>query len=75
MFVSSTKPYLVLVGRFEFVVEHLLVEDGAGAARDGRYDPHPVGRRAPAQPHLVLHVLHERLGGRVVVRDGHTLRL
>lgn len=63
--------HLVLKGRCETVVEHLLVEDWGDAARHGRHDPHPVARAAAPHPVLILHVLHERLGGRVMVHDGH----
>lgn len=67
--------YLVLEGGREAVVEHLLMEDGGDAARHRRDDPHPVGRAAPAAPVLVLHVLDEGLGGRVVIHDGHLVAL
>lgn len=63
--------HLVLKGGCETVVEHLLVEDWGDAARHGRHDPHPVARAAAPHPVLILHVLHERLGGRVMVHDGH----
>lgn len=67
--------YLVLEGGREAVVEHLLMEDRGDAARHRRDDPHPVGRAAPAAPVLVLHVLDEGLGGRVVIHDGHLVTL
>lgn len=67
--------HLVLEGGGEAVVEHLLVEDGRDAPGHGRDDPDPVPRAAAAHTVLVLHVLHEGLGGRVVVHDGHLGRL
>lgn len=63
--------HLVLKGGCETVVEHLLVKDWGDAARHGRHDPHPVTRAATPHPVLILHVLHERLGGRVMVHNGH----
>lgn len=67
--------HLVLEGGRQAVVEHLLVEDGGDAARHGRHDPDPVGRTAPPAAVLVLHVLDEGLGGRVVIHDGHLVTL
>lgn len=61
----------VFVGRFQFVEKHFLVEHlGEGAAHRRHY-PDPVRGAPSPRLLLVLHVLHERLGGRVVVRDGH----
>ncbi len=62
---------LVLVGGLQLVVEHFLVEDGRQRAADGRDDPHPVGGTAPAKAVFILQVLHEGLGGGVVVHYGH----
>lgn len=61
----------VFVWRFQFVEKHFLVEHlGEGAAHRRHY-PDPVRGAPSPRLLLVLHVLHERLGGRVVVRDGH----
>ena len=57
------------------IVEHLLVENGGDTPRNGRDYPDPVGRAAPAQTLLILHVFQEGLGRRVVVRDGHVVFL
>ena len=51
------------------------MEDGSEGAAHGRDDPHPVGRTAATQPLLVLQVLHEGVGGCVVIRDRHACRL
>ena len=71
MTLPSFFSHLVLKGRGEAVVEHLLVENGRDASGHGRHDPHPVSGTAAAHPILVLHVLHEGLGGRVMVYYGH----
>lgn len=63
--------YLVAEGRGQDVVDHLLVEDGREAARDGGHDPGPVGGAAPPGLLLVVQVLHEGHCGGVVVHDGH----
>jgi hypothetical protein len=79
--VSRTEPdwdwgtHLVLVRRLQIVEGHLLVEDGSGGARERRHDPDPVGGTAVAEAHLVLQVLHEGLGGGVVVHYGDALLL
>lgn len=65
---------LVLVGGLQVVQGHLLVEDGREGARDGRHDPHPVGRAPASLPVLVGEELHEGLGHGVVVDQRH-LRL
>lgn len=63
--------HLVAEGGAQVVVDHLLVEDRCETAREGGHDPGPV-RRAPAPcPPLCCQVLHEGLGGCVVVHDGH----
>lgn len=67
--------YLVVIEGREDIVQHLLVEDGGDAARHGRHDPHPVCGAAAPRAELALHVLHEGLGGRVVIHDGHILLL
>lgn len=67
----------VFIGRFQFVEKHFLVEHLGEGATHRRHYPDPV-RGAPSPRLLfVLHVLHERLGGRVVVRDGnaHLLKI
>ena len=51
------------------------MENWGDAARHWWDDPHPVSRAAPAAPVLVLHVLDEGLGGRVVIHDGHLVAL
>lgn len=66
---------LVFKGGGKPVVEHLLVEDRGDAAGHGGHDPHPVGRAAAPAAVLILHVLNEGLGGRVVVHDGHFVTL
>lgn len=66
---------LVFEGGGEPVVEHLLMENRGDAARHGGHNPHPVGRAAPPAAVLILHVLNERLGGRVVVNNGHFVTL
>ena len=75
MFPTTQAAHLVLEGGGEAVVKHLLMEDGRDAPGHGGNDPHPVPRAASAHPELVLHVLHEGLGGRVVVHDRHLGRL
>lgn len=51
------------------------MENRGDAARHGRHDPHPVSRTAPTAAVLVLHVLDEGLGGRVVVHNSHFVTL
>ena len=63
--------HLIVEGRRQDVVDHLLVEDGREAARDGGHDPGPVGGAAPPGLLFVLQVLHEGHSGGVVVHDGH----
>lgn len=63
--------HLVLIGGGEAVVEHFLVENRRDASWHGRHNPHPVAGAAASHPVLVLHVLHEGLGGRVMVHYGH----
>lgn len=60
----------ILIGGLEFVEQHFLVEDLREGATDGRDYPDPVGGAPSPGLLLVLHVLHEGLGGRVVVSNG-----
>ncbi len=65
----------MLERRLELVAEHLLVEDGRG--RRGQWWDYvvPVGRTPAAARLLLLVVLHERLGGRVVIHEGYLVLL
>lgn len=63
--------HLVAEGGAQVVVDHLLVEDGCEAAREGGHDPGPVRGTPPPRPPLRHQMLHEGLGGCVVVHDGH----
>ena len=60
----------ILIGGLEFVEEHFLMEDLRDGATDGRDYPDPVGGAPSPGLLLVLHVLHEGLGGCVVVGYG-----
>lgn len=75
LFLWVHRRYLIFKGGCEAVVEHLLVENWGDASRHGWHDPHPVSRTAPTAAVLVLHVLDEGLGGRVVVHNGHFVTL
>lgn len=63
---------LVLVGGFEIIKGHLLVEDGCNGAGERRHDPHPVGGATTSLVLLVSHELNERLGSGVVVDEGYS---
>lgn len=67
--------HLVLIRGCEAVIEHFLVENRCDASWHGRHNPHPVSGAATSYPVLVLHVLHEGLGSRVMVHYGHFARL
>lgn len=47
------------------------MEDWGDAAWHGWHNPHPVTWAAAPDTVLILHVLHERLGGWVVVHNGN----
>ena len=51
------------------------MKHGRQRTRSWRNDPHPVGRASASQPHFRLHVLHERLGCRVMIHDRYVVFL